>query len=189
MGLWKRILPVVLTAALYALHAADLDLEKDFRQEIALYHIRPDQTRSLKRDPDGTPVSESKLKEAVQRFYDRLYPLDPAFLKRFKIRSVVFKDTVIDREGNTLQRNLNGDVLLLDADLDEKQFYPNVFFLQLTVMPRSYLGHWEKLNPDGFEYEKTRGSLSGSAQKKLDAVLAEWDKYFVSRAAMYSPEM
>ena len=189
MDLWKKILPVVLTAALYALHAADPDLEKDFRREIALYHIRPDQARSLKRDPDGTPVSESRLKEAVQDFYDRLYPLDPAFLKRFQIKSVVFKDTVYDRDGNAFQRRLNGNDLFLDADLDEKQFYTNLFYLQAAVMPRSYIGHWEKLNPDGFRYEDTRGSLSGSARKKFDAVLAEWDRHFVSRAAMYSPEM
>ena len=86
------------------LHAADLDLEKDCKREIALYRIRPDQTRSLKREPDGTPVSEAQLKEAVRDFYDRLYPLGPDFLKRFKIKSVVFKDTVYDRDGNTHQR-------------------------------------------------------------------------------------
>ena len=190
MGIRIKILPVALLAtALCALHAAELDLEKDFRPEIALYRIRPDQARSLRRDPDGAPVSESRLKEAVQNFYDRLYPLDPGFLKRFKIKSVVFKDTVIDREGNTLQRRLNGDDLFLDADLDEKQFYTSVFYLQASLMQRSYIGHWEKLNPNGFSYENSRGSLSGSAQKKLDTVLAEWDRHFVSRAAMYSPEM
>ena len=171
------------------LHAADLDLEKDCKREIALYRIRPDQTRSLKREPDGTPVSEAQLKEAVRDFYDRLYPLGPDFLKRFKIKSVVFKDTVYDRDGNTHQRRLIGGDLYLDADLDEKQFYTTVFYLQVNVMSRTYLGHWNKLNPDGFEYENTRGSLSGSAQKKLDAVLAEWDKHFVSRTGLYSTEM
>ena len=178
-----------LTAALCALHAADLDLEKDYKQEIGLYRIRPDQTRSLKRDPDGTPVSESRLKEAVRNFYDWLYPLDPAFLKRFKIKSVVFKDTVYDRDGNSFQRRLIGGDLYLDADLDDKQFYSNIFYLQVSVMQRTYLGRWNKLNPDGFEYENTRGSLSDNAQKKLDAVLAEWDKYFVSRTGLYSTEM
>ena len=190
MDVRKKILPaVLLTAALCALHAAELDLEKDFRQEIALYRIRPDQTRSLKRDPNGTPVSEPRLKEAVRSFYDRLYPLDPGFLKRFKIKSVVFKDTVCDRDGEPYQMYLAGDDLFVDADLDEKQFYANLFYRQLPAMQRSYIGHWEKLNPDGFSYEGTRGSLSGSAQKKLDAVLSEWDRHFVSRSAMYSPEM
>ena len=181
-------LSVVLTAAQCVLHAADLDLEKDFRQEISLYHIRPDQSRSLKRDSDGTPVSEPQLKEAVQRFYDTLYPLDPGFMKRFKIRNVIFKDTVCDHDGNTFQRRLNGIDLFLDADLDEKKLYINAFYMQATLMPRAYVGRWNKLNPDGFEYENTRGNLSDSAQKKLDAVLAEWDKYFVNQTGMYSTE-
>lgn len=178
-----------LTMAPGILHAADLDLEKDYRQEIALYHIRPDQTRSLKREPDGTPVSETQLKDAVRKFYDRIYPLGPDFLKKFKVKSVVFKDTVYDRDGNTFQRRLIGGDLYLDADLDEKQFYTTIFYLHAAVMPRTYLGHWNKLNPDGFDYENTRGNLSSNAQKKLDAVLAEWDRHFVSRTGMYSTEM
>ena len=185
----KLFLFIGLMTALCALHAAALDLEKDYKQEISLYHIRPDQTRSLKRDPDGTPVSETQLKEAVKTFYDRLYPLDPIFLKRFQFRSVVFKDTVFDREGNTFQHRRNGSDLYLDADLEDKQFYVNMFYLQLAVMPRTYLNRWNKLNPDGFSYENTRGNLTSSAQKKLDAVLAEWDKHFVNRTGMYSTEM
>lgn len=185
----KILLFLGLTAALGILHAADLDLEKDYKQEISLYHIRPDQAHSLKRDPDGTPVSESRLKEAVKTFYDRLYPLDPAFLKRFQIKSVIFKDSVFTRDGETRQHRRNGSDLYLDADLDDQQFYVNMFYLQLTTMPRTYLEHWNKLNPDGFVYEAMRGKLSGSAQKKLDAVLAEWDKHFVSRTGMYSTEM
>ena len=181
-------LSVVLTTALFALHAAGLDLDKDFRQEIALYHIRPDQARSLRRDQDGTPVSEPQLKAAVQLFYDTLYPLDPGFMKRFRIRNVIFKDTVYDRDGNTFQRRLSGGDLFLDADLEEKQYYVNAFYMQATAMQRTYFGRWNKLNPDGFEYEENRGKLSESAQKKLDAVLAEWDKYFVSRTGMYSTE-
>ena len=176
-------------AALCALRAADLDLEKDFRQEIALYHIRPDRTRSLRRDPDGTPVSEPQLKEAARKFYDRLYLLDPAFLKRFKLKSVVFKDTVYDRDGDAYQMHRVGDDLFADADLDEKQFYTNLFYLQVPVMERTFLGRWNKLNPDDFIYERTRGSLSAQAKKKLDAVLSEWDRHFVSQAAMYSTEM
>ena len=183
------IVSVMVMAAPGVLHAADLDLEKDFKREIALYRIRPDQAHSLKRDPDGTPVSEQQLKQAVQNFYDRLYPLDPIFLKRFQFRSVVFKDTIYNREGETLQRRKIGTDLYLDADLDEKQFYVNMFYLQVPLMPRTYLEHWNKLNPDGFAYESVRGKLSGNAQKKLDAVLAEWDKYFVSRTGMYSTEM
>jgi hypothetical protein len=189
MSFGKLFFSVVMLMVLCVLHAADLDLEKDFRRETALYHIRPDQSRSLKRDADGTPVSEARLKEAVEKFYGRLYPLDPVFLKRFQIKNVIFKDSVLDRDGDTLQRRLIGNDLLLDADLDEKQFYTSMFYLQTTLMPRPYLGHWNKLNPDGFVYEATRGNLTGSAQKKLDAVLAEWDRYFVSRTGMYSTEM
>ena len=180
---------VITMAALGSLHAADLDLEKEYKREIALYHIRPDQSRSLKRDSDGTPVSEPRLKEAVREFYDRLYPLDPIFLKRFQIRSVVFKDTVYDRDGGTRQQLRIGSDLYLDADLATQQFYVNMFYLQISLMPRTYLERWNKLNPDGFKYEEMRGNLSNSAQKKLDAVLAEWDKHFVSRAGMFSTEM
>ena len=168
MKIGKIFVWVMSMAALGVLHAAELDLEKDFRQEIALYRIRPDQSRSLKRDPDGTPVSEPQLKQAVQNFYDWLYPLDPVFLKRFQIRSVVFKDTLYTREGDTRQQRRIGSDLYLDADLDVQQFYVNMFYLQLSVMPRTYLGRWNKLNPDGFEYEQSRGSMSGNAQKKLD---------------------
>jgi len=189
MKIGKLFVCAVSMAALGVLHAAELNLEKDYRQEIALYRIRPDQARSLKRDPDGTPVSEAQLTEAVRDFYDWLYPLDPGFLKRFQIKSVVFKDTVFDRDGNTFQRRLIGGDLYLDADLDEKQFYTTVFYMQVSLMQRTYLGRWNKLNPDGFEYENTRGSLSAGAQKKLDAVLSEWDKYFVNRTGMYSTEM
>lgn len=185
----KLFFSIVPMTALCVLHAADLDLEKEFRQEAALYRIHPDQSRSLKRDPDGTAVSEPQLKKAAGNFFDWLYPLDPAFLKRFQIKNVIFKDTVLDRDGDTYQRRLAGNDLFLDADLDARQFYVNMFYLQTTLMPRSYLGHWNKLNPDGFSYESTRGSLSGNAQKKLDAVLAEWDRYFVSRTGMYSTEM
>ena len=189
MKIRTLLVSVMTLAALGVLHAADLDLEKEFRREVALYHIRPDQLHSLKRDPDGTPVSEPQLKQAVRNFYDRLYPLGPVFLKRFQIRSVVFKDTVYTRDGETRQQRRVGNDLYLDADLSIQQFYVNMFYLQISVMPRTYLERWNKLNPDAFKYEDTRGNLSNSAQKKLDAVLAEWDKYFVSRTGMYSTEM
>ena len=186
----RMLLVSVLSAAAFGLlHAADLNLEKDYKEEIALYRIRPDQTRSLKRDPDGTPVSETQLKEAVRTFYDRLYPLGPSFLKRFQFKSVVFKDTVYDRDGDTFQQRIISGDLYLDTDLDDKQFFSNMFLLHASVMPRTFLGRWNKLNPDGFEYEAMRGNLSGNAQKKLEAVLAEWDKYFVSRTGMYSTEI
>ena len=191
MKIRTLLVSVMTMTALGVLHAADPDLglEKEYKREIALYHIRPDQSRSLKRDSDGTPVSESQLKQTVRSFYDRLYPLDPAFLKRFQLKDVVFKDTVYDYDGDTYQHRRIGNSLYLDADLNAQQFYVNMFYLQLGVMSRTYLEHWNKLNPDGFKYEDTRGSLSNSAQKKLDAVLAEWDKYFVSRTGMYSTEM
>lgn len=189
MKIRKIFVSVMTMAAMGILHAADLDLEKEYKREIALYHIRPDQSRSLKRDPDGTPVSEPQLKQAIQNFYDWLYPLDPGFLKRFQFKDVVFKDTVYTRDGDTRQQRKIGNSLYLDADLNAQQFYANMFYLQISVMPRTYLEHWNKLNPDGFKYEDTRGSLSNSAQKKLDAVLAEWDKYFVSRTGMYSTEV
>ena len=180
---------VMAMAASGVLHAADLDLEKEYKREIALYHIRPSELHSLRRDPDGTPVSEPQLKQAVQNFYDWLYPLDPIFLKRFQIKSVVLKDTVYTSDGETRQQRMIGTELYLDADLNIQQFYVNMFYFQISVMPRTYLEHWNKLNPNGFKYENTRGSLPNSAQKKLDAVLAEWDKHFVSRAGMYSTEM
>lgn len=189
MKIRTLFISIMTMAALGVLHAADLDLEKDCKREIALYHIRPDQSRPLKHDPDGTPVSEPQLKQAVQNFYDRLYPLGPGFLKRFQFKDVVFKDTVYDRDGDTRQMRRIGSDLYLDADMDAQRFYVNMFYLQISVMQRTYLERWNKLNPDGFKYEDTRGSLSNSAQKKLDAVLAEWDKYFVSRTGMYSTEM
>ncbi len=191
MDTGKIILSAALSAVLCVLQAAapELDLEKDYKQEIALYRFRPDQTRSLRRDPDGPPVSENRLKESVAAFYARLHVLDPGFLKRFKIRDVVFKDTVYDRDGNAFQMRRVESVLFLDADLDDKQFYSNLFYQQLPVIPRSYLEHWNKLNPDGFSYEAARGKLSGNAQKRLEAVLSEWDSHFVSRASMYSTEM
>ena len=178
-----------LTAFLCSLSAFCLDLEKEYKREIALYRIRPDQARSLKRDANGTPVSEAQLEDAVRSFYERLYLLDPGFLKRFKVKEVIFKDTVFDFDGRRFQDRLVEDDLFLDADLDDKQFYANMFLLQLPVMPRPYLNRWNKLNPDGFSYENSRGTLSDPAQKKLDAVLAEWDKSFVSRTGLYSTEM
>lgn len=190
MRIGKQYLPVVFAAVLCSLPAFCLDLEKEFRQEIALYRIRPDQTRSLKQDSDGTPVSEPQLQQAVRNFYDWLYPLGPGFLKRFKIKNVIFKDTVYDREGKTRQRYLSGDDLYLDADLNNQQFYVTMFYLYATnVMQRSYLTQWNKLNPDGFSYESTRGTLQDRAQKKLDAIMEEWDKHFVSRTCFYSTEM
>ena len=190
MRIGKQCLPVVFAAVLCSLPAFCLDLEKDFRQEIALYRIRPDQTRSLKQDSNGTPVSEPQLQKAVQNFYDWLYPLGPGFLKRYKIKNVIFKDSVYDREGKTRQRYLSGDDLYLDADLNNQQFYLTMFYLYATsVMQRSYLSQWNKLNPDGFSYEDTRGTLQERAQKKLDAVMEEWDKHFVSRNCFYTTEM
>lgn len=189
MVIKKLFLPFIVLAAPCILHAAGLDLEKDFRQEIALYRIRPDQTRSLRRDPEGTPLSESKLKETVEDFFDRLHLLGPGFLKRFKFKEVVFKDTVFDHDGESYQYYPDGDVLFLDADLDEEQFFSIIFFLQVNLMPRMYLEKWNKLNPSGFSYERTRGNVSGNALKKLKAVQSEWDKYFVSQTAMYSTEV
>lgn len=189
MKIRTLFISVMTMAALGVLHAADLDLEKDFKREIALYRIRPDQAHSLKQDPDGTPVSESQLKQSVRDFYDRLYPLDPAFLKRFQFKYVIFKDTLFNRDGETCQQRRVGTYLLLDADVNAQQFYVNIFYLQVSAMPRIYLERWNRLNPDGFKYEDTRGRLPNNAQKKLDAVLADWDKYFVSRAGLYSTEM
>ena len=178
-----------LSAFLCSFSAFCLDLEKDFRREIALYHVRPDQAHSLKRDSNGTPVSETQLESSVRFFYENLYLLDPGYLKRFKVREVAFKDTVLDPDGGQHQHRLLDGCLFLDADLDDKQFFVNVFYLQLPVMPRTYLTRWNKLNPDGFSYEYTRGTPAGQAQKKLAAVLAEWDKYFVSQTGLYSTEM
>ena len=189
MKIRMLLISVTTMAALGVLHAAGLDLEKEYKREVALYHIHPDQSRSLKRDLDGTPVSEAQLKQAVRDFYDRIYPLDPAFLKRFQIKNVVFKDAVYDRYGDTCQQRRIGSDLYLDADLSAQQFYVNMFYLQASLMQQMSLERWNKLNPNGFKYEDTRGNLSNSAQKKLDEVLAEWDKYFVSRTGMYSTEM
>lgn len=184
----KTCLAVVL-ALLCSLPALCLDLETEFKRDIMLYHIRPDQARSLKRDANGTAVSEEKLEDAVRNFYDCLYPLGPSFLKRFNFKQVVFKDSVYDHNGKTVQRRVLGTDLFIDADLEDKQIYPLLFYSQLGVMPRIYLNRWNNLNPDGFSYESSRGSLTGQAQKKLDAVLAEWDRHFVSRTGMYSTEM
>ena len=59
---------VMTMATLCVLHAADLNLEKDYKREIALYHIRPNQLRSLKRDSDGTPVC--RLDESTVNQWD-----------------------------------------------------------------------------------------------------------------------
>ena len=179
----------VILAVLCSVPSFCQDLETEFRREISLYHVRPDQAHSLKRDQNGTPVSEEQLEDAVRMLYDCLYPVGPAFLKRFQIKTVIFKDTVYDPDRKSHQYRLIGSDLYLDADLDEKQLYAAMFYLQLRVMPRIFLNHWNKLNPDDFSYENARGSLAAHAQQKLDAVLADWDKYFVSRTGMYSTEM
>lgn len=179
----------VAAAFLCSISAFCLDLGKEYKREIALYRIRPNQTQSLKQDVNGTPVTEAQLEISVRAFYDQLYLLDPAFLRRFKFKDVVFKDTVLDFDGKQYQHRKDDGVLFLDADLDDRQFYTNMFYLQIPLIPRQNLNRWNKLNPDGFSYESTRGNLSGQAQKKLDAVLAEWDKYFVSRTGFYSTEM
>jgi len=178
-----------LTAFLWSLSAYCLDLENDFKREIALYHVRPDQTHSLKRDPNGTPVTESQLETSVRVLFENLYLMDPGFLKRSKVKEVAFKDTVLDPDGERYQHRLLNGCLYLDADLDDKQFYVNMFYLQLPVMARPYLARWNKLNPDGFSYEYVRGTPDGQAKKKLAAVLAEWDKYFVSQTGLYATEM
>lgn len=178
-----------LTAFLCTLPAFCLDLEKEYKREIALYHVRPNQVRSLKRDSNGTPVSENELDDAVRIFYEQLYLMDPGFLKHLKVKEVVFKDTVLDFDGKRYQHRLLDGTLFLDADLDDNRFYVNMFYLLIPDMPRSYLTRWNKLNPDGFLYEYTRGTPSGQAQKKLDAVLSDWDKYFVSQSGLYATEM
>ena len=169
--------------------AADSEVEKDFRREISIYHIRPDSSRSLKKDPDGLPVSESRYRQGVEDFYNRLYPLTPSFLKRLKLKNVIFKDTLYDRDGHVAQRRLLGDDLFLDVDITEESFLNSVFLLQFAFISHGDVVKWEKLNPDAFSYENTRGNVRGRAKQKLDEILAEWDRYFVSRAAMYSPEM
>ena len=176
-------------AFLCSISAFCLDAEKEYKREIALYRIRPNQTQSLKQDVNGTPVSEAQLETSVRTFYEQLYLLDPTFLKRFKFKEVVFKDTVLDFDGRQYQHRKDDGTLFLDADLNDQQFYVNMFYLQIPSIPRQYLNRWNKLNPDGFSYESTRGNFSGPAQKKLDAVLAEWDKYFVSQTGLYSTEM
>ena len=169
--------------------AADPDLEKEYRREIALYRIRPDKSRSLRKDPDGLAVTEERFRDAVANFYDWLYPLSPSFLKRFRFKSVVFKDTLYDRDGNIMQRRVAGDDLFLDADLKPEQFYTSAFYLQLQLLSRSDTVKWTKLNPDAFSYENSRGNVTGRAKQKLEEAIADWDQYFVSRASMYSPEM
>ena len=177
-----------LTAVLFSFPVLCQDLEKDFKDEIALYRIRPDQVQSLRRDSNGVPLSESRLKQVVQAFYDRLYPLGPSFLKPFKLKSVVFKDTLYDPEGTQTTAEIRGGEFFMDADMTESMFYTTVMFMLETAMSSSYKARWPKFNPDGFIYENKRGSNTKAGQKKLDAVLAEWDKYFVSRMAMYSVE-
>ena len=184
---------LVLSAFLCSFYTAgeeDVNLEKDFKSEIALYRIRPDQTRSLRQDPDGVPLSaEADLRLAVRNFYDWLYPLGPKFLKRFKIKTLVVKDTVYDRNKDKHQLYLVGDTLFMDVDLDKRGFYQYVFFLQTTVMQRSYIGHWTKINPNGFFYRNSsHGNLSNAEQEKFDAFMEHWDSYFVSQMAMHSPE-
>ena len=174
---------------MFRVFAADSELEKEFRREIALYRIRPDKSRSLRKDPDGLAVTEEQFRDAVANFYGWLYPLSPSFLKRFKFKSVVFKDTLYDRDGNIMQRRVAGDDLFLDADLKAEQFYTSVFYLQLQLLSRSDTVKWTKLNPDAFSYENSRGNVTGRAKQKLDELLADWDQYFVSRASFYSPEM
>ena len=185
----KLCLFAAMAAFLCTLSAFGLDVEKEYRREISLYHIRPDQARSLKRDSNGTPVSEPQLETAVRVFYEQFYLLGPDFLKRFKIKEVVFKDSVLDHNGKTYQHRMISGDLFLDADLDDRQFYVNMFYLQIPAIPRPYLTRWDKLNPEGFSYENKRGNPSGHAQEKLNAVLAEWDKYFVSQTGLYSTEM
>ena len=179
----------VVAAFLCSFPAFCLDMEKEYKREIALYRIRPNQTQSLKQDVNGTPVTEAQLETSVRVFYEQLYQLDPAFFRRFKFKEVVFKDTVLDFDGKQYQHRKDDGVLFLDADLDDRQFYTNMFYLQIPLIPRQNLNRWNKLNPDGFSYESSRGNISGQAQKKLDAVLAEWDRYFVSRTGFYSTEM
>ena len=185
----KLLLFTALTACLCSLSAYCLDLENDFKREIALYHVRPDQTHSLKRDPNGTPVTESQLETSVRVLFENLYLMDPGFLKRSKVKEVAFKDTVLDPDGERHQYRLLNGCLFLDADLDDKQFYASMFYLQIPAMSRTYLARWNKLNPDGFSYEYVRGTPDGQAKKKLAAVLAEWDKYFVSQTGLYATEM
>ena len=187
IGIGKQpYFPVFFAAFLCAVSTFCLDLEKDFKQEIALYRVRPDQTVSLRRDSRGLPLSEAKLKETVRDFYDRLYPLDPGFLRSFKLKSVVFKDTLYNADGRQASVMMEGDTLFFDADMEDSTFYTLLFLLQETAMSSAEKARWQKLNPDAFSYEDKRGNLSKNAQKKLDAVLAEWDNSFVSRMAMYT---
>ena len=179
----------LLLPGMFRAFAADSDLEKEFRREIALYRIPPDESRSLRKDQDGLPVTEERLKAVVSNFYSWLYPLSPTFLKRFKIKGVVFKDTLYDGDGDVVQRRLAGGNLFLDADLKADQFYTSAFYLQFQFLSRSDTVKWMKLNPDAFSYENTRGNLVGRTRQKLEEVVAEWDQYFVSRASMYSAEM
>jgi len=179
----------LLLPGMFRAFAADPDLEKEFRREIALYRIRPDRSRSIRKDPDGLPVAEDRFKDVVANFYDMLYPVPPSFLKRFKFKSVIFKDTVYDRDGGMYQHRVVGDDLFLDSDMQDEQFYTNLFYLQLRLMSRTNTVKWTKLNPDAFSYENSRGNVTGRAKQKLEEVVANWDQYFVSRASMYSPEM
>lgn len=181
-------LPVIFSVFLCTVSAFCLDLEKEFKQEIAMYRIRPDQTVSMRRDEHGLPVTEAKLKQSVREFYDRLYLLDSGFFKPFKVKSFVFKDTLYGPDGDQVSVKMLGDTFYFDVDMDDSVFYTLLFLLQEINMSSSYKMHWQKLNPDAFSYEDSRGNLSKNSQKKLDAVLAEWDKYFVTRMAMYAWE-
>ena len=120
-----------MAAFLCSFSAFCLDAEKEYKREIALYRIRPNQTQSLKQDVNGTPVSEAQLETSVRSFYEQLYLLDPTFLKRFKFKEVVFKDTLLDFDGNQYQHRKDDGTLFLDADLDDQQFYANMFYLQI----------------------------------------------------------
>lgn len=181
-------LPAIFAVLLCTVSAFCLDLEKEFKQEIAMYRIRPDQTVSMRRDEHGLPVTEAKLKQEVRKFYDRMYLLDSGFFKPFKAKTFVFKDTLYGHDGDQASVKMLGDTFYFDADLDESTFYTILFLLQEINISTSYRAHWQKLNPEDFSYEDKRGNLSKNSQKKLDAVLAEWDKYFVTRMAMYTWE-
>ena len=192
MRILRTVCSLVLLSLLSAplcLSAADNALEKEFKREISLYHIRPDSTHSLRKDTDGTPVSESVLHDALVNFYEWLYPLSPSFLKRLKIKTVIFKDSLYDAEGDLLKRKLVGDELFLDADLKDVDFYTSVLYLQFKFLPGGTLEKWERAQPYGFRYENERVNLSSQTKERLNDILAEWDQYFVSREAMYSPEM
>ena len=160
----KLCLFAAMAAFLCTISAFGLDVEKEYRREISLYHIRPDQARSLKRDSNGTPVSEPQLETAVRVFYEQFYLLGPDFLKRFKIKEVVFKDSVLDHNGKTYQHRMISGDLFLDADLDDRQFYVNMFYLQIPAIPRPYLTRWDKLNPDRYFSKFVAGNIRSASR-------------------------